>query len=279
MTPPVRSPALATVAFALALLAVCPAGVTAQSWRTSSDVRLAAANGLVGGVTVVVQRALGNEGDLWSGFFEGFLGGAVSFTGRRVIATDVPGSELLGRQIGAVGNSVIHNSARGEAIWSTLALPLGPVNLYVSFDDPEGNRFRFRGRFNDIAWTAWALADPEMRVDWARSLRVGFMVIEKSRNRLDFTSLGMTVGGAALFDDSSDWVLEHEAIHVAEFDFLNTVFGYPVERALFGTKGMARHLDFGVVVPATLGLGILVGGDGFGDLLEFEVDRLTGSSR
>lgn len=84
---------------------------------------------MLGGLTAgIVQRLRG--GSFSDGFARGAVGGAVAYAGRRIAAERFDGAGLLGRQVGAVGASVVRNASERRPSLERLFFPAGPLHVY-----------------------------------------------------------------------------------------------------------------------------------------------------
>lgn len=256
---------VAGVALWVAAAGLSPATVSAQLTRRpppplwANHYTLTAANAVLGIVTVGVSRLIRGE-PVWEGLPAGALGGALGYAGRYVAVDDFEGAGFLGREINAVGASVVANASRGDGWLDELALPVGPVHLYVR--PWAEDVVTWRVDVADVGWIAWASLHPRMQVEWGRSLSTGTPTFRTRGGVLhqggDIVN-GLGVGGVVLVDHVAKRNIEdHELVHVLELDFIQHTMGRPVEHALldelFPESRWTRHVDPGLIGPALAGL-------------------------
>lgn len=237
---------------AAGLCALLPRPAVAQHDHDPSpwvdDVGIAAANVLAGGLTAGLTAAIRGH-DVSDAFLMGAAGGAVWFAGKRVAVEGFDGAGLLGREVGALGSSVVANggAARGwlEEVW----LPLGPVWFQVS---PRAARqVRIIGL--DAAVLAWAVAEPAVELDWGRSLSNGALFFTSERHVILSDSdqvEGVTIGGVVLTGVATgdpERIRAHEMVHVIQLDFFLHAVSRPLEAwAWDRTLGWEVPVDLGV---------------------------------
>ena len=76
-------------------------------------------NAALGGLTAALIREL-RGGSFWEAFLDGALGGAVVY-----------GAGLAGREVAAVGTSIVRNASDGRGTLEQLVLPIGVARLYL----------------------------------------------------------------------------------------------------------------------------------------------------
>lgn len=221
----------------------------------SNDVTYIGANLVLGGLTGGIASAIRGRSIL-RGFAKGAFGGTVSYLGKRVGAEDMPGAGLIGRQIGAIGASMVRSAAFGSGLMvDTLILPIGPVRAYVSLLDIQDTRFRVD--LEEIAWLAYNLGQEKQTLDLGASLSSGsfvFTSVEEIRGVGDIASgraapgvLVVRVDGAGNIPPD---VIAHERVHISQFDYLKITAGLPLEGAIrrgIGTDSVEflDRFDFG----------------------------------
>ena len=221
------------------------------------------ANSLVSGLGAGIARAVGG-GSFKEGFLRGALGGAVGYTARRIAAGEVDGSGLVGRQLGAVGASMVRNAGAGEGMFSRLVFPIGPLNLYV---DRSGDQARWSAKIDGPALvTAGILvfhADAEL--DWWSTISSGAFVFRSRRGWFlgnEEGVVGQTLPGTVVlrYDESSDVArtLRHETVHILQQDFAFHAAGSSLEGWMLGHHHLTRRIhetvDFNLVIPLSLTL-------------------------
>src|SRR5512134_3652706 len=127
------------------------------------------ANALLGGLSSGIMQEL-RGGSFRRGFTRGFLGGSVIYVGKRLAVERFEGAGLLGRQIGAVGGSMVRNAGDGEGVLERLYLPLGVARLEVH---TPTRRLQLTPDLTAIGWTVWAITQAELEFDRSASLSAG----------------------------------------------------------------------------------------------------------
>ncbi|HEU0016648.1 MAG TPA: hypothetical protein VFQ45_23400 [Longimicrobium sp.] len=185
-----------------------------------------AANMVFGGVMGGIAQEL-RGGSFRDGFSRAALGGAAVYAGKRIAVEDFAGAGLLGREVAAVGSSVMWNAGAGRPSLSRVMLPVGPVNVYVT---PGARRpVHLKADLAALIATGYAIAAPELELDAGESLSSGAMVFRAPAHLFRFPS-GEVVSGAAysgtvyLSDAPDPWAdertLPHERVHVIQMDQL-----------------------------------------------------------
>jgi hypothetical protein len=263
--------------------APAPAG-----WRTQAG--YAVGNAALGGLTAAV--ASGVRAHSWraagAAFASGALGGAGIYLGKRTAAQRFDGAGLAGRQLAAVGASVVRDAGAGRPPLSRLVLPLGPVRVYVGDAAPASapassrgpRRVRVRLDAATVVGAIEAARQPGARFDLRGSLSAGALAfVSRSPAPAAATDLrqgsdralrlGWALGGAL-------WVLDqppaggaltgvdlaaaartraHEQVHLVQYDAGYTMWALDGERRLFASAGrtgrqVGRWLDLGLHIVA-----------------------------
>jgi hypothetical protein len=189
-------------------------------------------NVLIGALTAGLWQEL-RGGSFQDGFTRGALGGAVGYAGKRIVSARFPGAGLLGREVAAVGHSVIRNAAEGRGTFSRVALPLLFLPARVQLGD-WGRDAPVRLDAIALWYFAYGLAEPRLELDWGRSLSWGAAVFVS--DGYDFGSAGRVVPAGAtvgtIFVNSdvvptpaSGWISAHERVHVAQSDLVILAWG------------------------------------------------------
>jgi len=264
------------------LAAALPGAAAAQRapWGTS-HLTVAGVNVMVGGVAAAAVALVSGE-PVGPAFLGGAAGGLVVYGGKRVAATRKTGAGFAGRQLAAVGGSMIRNAGAGQRPLHELVLPAWPLRIYLR---PGGaSRVKVDG-----ATTAAALyfaivnkATPDVGL----SLSTGALVMRADPGDLrrigDMVATGESAAGVLIMDrsrtdDALRLLTAHELVHVLQFDQVMLTIGEPAER------GLARLHPWLRAVQERVDLG-LIGGLHFlgNDLLEYhdrpwewEADFLT----
>lgn len=259
------------VPWVLAALLVAPTSLRGQdrpppapSWV--GDAAAVGVNAFLGGLTAgVVQELRG--GSFSDGFTRGALGGVVVYGGKRVAVQRFGGAGLLGRQIGALGSSVIRNASDGRPTLERVVLPAGPLRLYLS-RRPGDAPARLRLDAATTIAAAYAVAEPELEWDAAESLSSGALVFRvedlliRGSDGVERGAAGITRAGTIYVSDLPGLDLaedvRHERIHVIQFDqFFLTMTDHPEDWALRKVPGggwVSRYVDLNLSNLVTTGL-------------------------
>lgn len=212
----------------------------------------AALNAVLGGMTSGMFRWVAGEPFL-PAFAKGAAGGTVTYAGRAIAGRQFDGAGLLGREVAAVGSSMVANSAYGRGLLDRVALPLGPLKLHVVRDD--GTSISVSVDVLATIMTTYAVAHPEYTIDWRSTASAGVPVF-RSPSLLESRSWsGAMVAGVIVLNYERDVpgvhrVQAHEQVHVAQHDFSAMVWGEPVERWLLGLlpygELVGRRVDVGI---------------------------------
>lgn len=241
---------------------VSPARAQVTIGMRAQDVGINAAIGVVIATAWSVVRGRGFSGGLHEGAGHGLVGGAVMAAGRQIAASPFAGSGFAGREVSAVGISLITSAGRDHV---TLSFPVGPV----AFQVVDGRSFDWRiNAVNAIAAVVNSVSATD-RIDAGLSLSSGTLVFRGDR-RTFHTSSGEATGSEAfasikLAQDAFDGsgvvprALFHENVHVLQDDFLTTAVTNPIERAAIERSSLgrriSRHVDIGllsVIVTGTV---------------------------
>lgn len=246
-----------------------PGGDPAPRWR--GEALTLGANAVLGGLTSgVIRHARG--GSFRDAFVTGAAGGALTYGGKRLAAEEFFGAGLMGRQAAAVGSSVTHNAAHGDAALARVVLPVGPVRLYL-FDGVRSARARL-----DLAstvMTAVAALHPDNRFDAEAALSAGAPVFRRAATARDVGWNGLQAAGVILVrytpgdvapDDAETHRIArteaHERVHVLQYDQTFLLWAAPVERWALSQRGwtraLNRYVDLGLHVPVWAGLNTVI---------------------
>jgi len=253
-----RGRTLVALALACALLSATTRVATAQGPSSrepaGSDVGYVAVNALLGALTGGIgSHARGRS--FRDGFVRGFLGGGVSYLGKRVSGASFPAAGLLGRQIGAAGASVVRSAAFGTGLLDTLVVPVGPARVYVALT--SGSASTVRLDLEETAWLVHRLTSDRVSFDLARTLSAGSFVFtgERDLGGDGDTARGRAASGVVSVREIDEGIDEasfaHERVHIVQFDYLKIVQGLPTEgwareELGIGWGSALHHLDFGV---------------------------------
>ncbi len=224
----------------------------APGWVSGAS--LLAVNAAVGGVVAATVQAVRGE-RVVPAFLAGVAGGAVAHAGKRVAASRFDGAGLLGRQVGALGASMVRNGMEGRGLLEEVMLAVGPVRMYVRPASPGGS-FRARVDATALAAAVWAIWEPSFRFDPGESLSSGSLVFRVedramrmpwSRTELCGAELSSTILMSRLFPAADDArVFAHERVHVLQSDFVEHVVSDPLVGWLTRDTGLhvaTRHVE------------------------------------
>lgn len=229
--------------------------------RESRYVMDIGANVLIGGLTGGVAQRW-NGGSFWRGFAQGAAGGGLVFGGKQIAAERFTGAGLLGRQVAAVGSSVVSNAAADRPALSRLVLPVGPVRVYA---EPGARRAHAKLDLAGAIAIGYAATRPGAHLDVEASLSAGapvFLVSPEWGHRAGH------IAGVILADESEPddadlrAALAHERVHVSQYDFAAVVWGEPGERwiasKLRPVQPLYRYVDLGTAAALWGGLNLVI---------------------
>ncbi len=256
--PLVLAPGIGAPATALAgqePVARDPPTLAAPSASGAGELLYLSVNALLGGLTGgVFQEVRG--GSFLDGFTRGSLGGSVVYAGKRLGVESFPGAGLLGRQIAAVGSSVVRNAADGRPNLVTVVLPLGPLQVQFSPTGLEPTRVSLD--LADTYWILYGFLSPRLSFRPGWSLSGGAPVFEARDARLapggDGVN-GLTTGGVIFLSTSRRRALPHEQVHVIQFDFVSRAWTGRLDEWLMDrlpVGGLRSSVQADVSFPAFL---------------------------
>jgi hypothetical protein len=249
---------------------VDPCPLDAPRW--TGDLAVLGANAALGGLTAGLAQHLAG-GSFRDGFTRGFFGGVVIYGGKRVAAERFPGAGLLGRELAAVGTSVVDNAAAGRGTLERLVLPVWIGRLYIDRGAGEG-RMRVTPRLDAMAafWTLNGVLEDDLSFDAGATLSAGTPVF-RTFNQLislgdDEAAAGLTAAGVVFLSDIPAFGeflgprnFAHERVHVLQMDQVFLHWTRPVERRLIGmvpgTDGLLRHVDLNLSTELLRSLGLV----------------------
>ena len=224
--------------------------------RWSSHVAILGANTMLSALSGGVAQWL-RGGSFQRGFTEGALGGGIIYVGKRVAGEQFDGAGLIGRQVAAVGSSVVRNAMDARPPFSRIMLPAGPIRLYVT----TTGGFHVQPKL-DLMTTAhiiYGVQESELRFDGRASLSAGAPVFKTynkvlSDSHTDTHAGGLAASNVMYLSDVRAWgkpflrrVEAHESVHIVQEDQLFMTFTDHIEDAVvdrlpFGTT-INRWLD------------------------------------
>ena len=184
------------------------------------------ANTLMSGLTAgLVQELRG--GSFKDGFTRGALGGAVIYTGKRVAAERFFGAGFVGREVSAIGASVVRNASDGIGTFDRLILPVGFTKVYWHRNQ---DRVQVKLDVVSMGFTAYAVMEDELDFELGKSLSAGMPVFRTSNKLIGSEEKEVYAAGVqrtgiimrgdvpAFRDDFLNRVFAHERIHVLQDD-------------------------------------------------------------
>lgn len=251
----------------LLAIVLSPAAIAAQRtyapeeerWLNAGwgeDVVFAAANALLSGVVAGLFRKLAHDRPFGEGFRTGAAGGVVTYTGKRLAAERFSGAGLLGRQVASFGGSLARNAREGRGALDGVIVPLGLGRLYW---DRVESRVTVRPDLLTLYYTALAVADSRVELDWSRTFSSGaptFVTTEEGT--LDGDAAGRAFAGVAVLDANAKIPLAriatHERVHIIQYDQHFALWGEAAERGLASLLGDRAAAILG---RADLGIALL----------------------
>jgi hypothetical protein len=259
-----------TRATVLVALAMAPPIASAQSAYgelnpasdAGTEVRLLAINVAIGAVTAAVLQAA-RGGPVLPALRDGAVGGTFAYVGKRVAVERWAGAGLVGREIGAVGHSMIRNASEGRGAFDQVILPLGPVRFYVQPDSASRVRVRL-----DLLSAVYGsmLAVSGRPLEARASLSSGTLVFtldDETPLARNQCRVGLTIGGIVALTDLSGLATDdrnptwaHERVHIGQFDQLFTTLSDPAEtwmaRRSHTFAAIKRYVDVNIVAVAVV---------------------------
>ncbi len=193
-------------------------------------------NAALGGLTAGLMREM-RGGSFWEGAWPGMLGGGIGYMGKHVAAERFSGAGLIGRQVGAVGASVVQNASEGRAMFERLVMPLGPLRFYV--ETTRTPRVRAKLDLAGAVMVGWAVNHRGVDLMLAESVSSGAPVFAVDET-VNGDWAGAHVAGVVLLRDFPGLdhllaALPHERVHVLQYDQSFVLWSAPAEGALFST--------------------------------------------
>jgi hypothetical protein len=218
-------------------------------WPTwAGDLAVLGGNAFLGGLSAGVLHKL-RGGDFSDAFMRGLAGGAVAYGGKRIAVQRFGGAGLVGRQVAAVGASMVRNAGEGLGPVERVSLPVGPVWLEVGGQRPWVSA---RVDVMSAGWLISGILNPDLRFDAGMSISSGAHVFvadnrviagQDSDHAHGITEPGfMALGNVPAFGRHvAGEVFRHERVHVLQMDQLFlTVTGPAERRALEAVPGLRR---------------------------------------
>jgi hypothetical protein len=231
---------------------------------------------IAGGITAGIQQAIAGESAV-KGFGRGMVGGVISWAGKFLSAEEWSGAGFAGRQLTAVGGSVILNASEGRDAFDRVMLPFG--TLWLVLDRSSEWRVDFT---IDLTGTIAAIyfVQADSQVDWDATFSAGAPVLVRPGSG-DFR--GRYVAGVIEVHErgafSRAQVIAHERVHVAQSDLASVIWSMPLEGAILRRLGVSKRWSHRLHFGAHRGLNPVMN-DLFGyndNPLEREARLLSGT--
>ncbi|MGK2963750.1 MAG: hypothetical protein ACSLFK_16640 [Gemmatimonadaceae bacterium] len=231
---------------------------------------LALGNAGLGALGSIVGQSVRGKRMTVRGALQGAAGGGLVYAGKVVIARNSGFTNLLGRELAAVGSSGVLNASSGRGFFDHLSLPWGPVRVHI--DRGPATKVNLKLDLAGSVATIAALADPDLDFELGKSLGYGVAVFRADRAENPNLAEGSHAAGVVRYRTgipqgtaSSAEIrgtIGHELVHVVQADFLFTVLSEPLEARLMGRHAVSRfvnrYVDIGSNVPLASGLNALV---------------------
>src|SRR4051812_17945480 len=205
--------------------------------RWTGELASLGVNSLLGGLSGGVLQELRGK-SFRDGFARGAVGGSVIYVGKRIVVGRYQFAGLLGRQVGAVGESVVRNAGAGVPSLSELVFPIGVGRVYFK---PTSHTFRFVPDGFAIGHTVAAIQEKGLRFDLRKSLSAGTplfyadnKILIVSRDSQEVS--GVTAAGVILLANVPAFgarveqvTRKHELVHMIQQDQLFLTITDPFE--------------------------------------------------
>ena len=226
------------------------------SWVTPWS--LTATNVLLSAVTAGVTQEL-RGGSFKDGFTRGALGGIFLYAGKRVAVEDFGGAGLLGRQLNAVGASLVRNASDGVGAFDRFVLPIGIARVYWQRGAQPGWQVKLDALA--VGWTMYGVVESELDFNFHRTLSAGTPVFQTRGKVISFDADGHAGGiaqsGVVFLSDVRPWgnaflekAFAHERVHVLQLDQIFLTLNEPhddrVLRWLPGGPAVNQWVDINV---------------------------------
>ncbi len=229
--------------------------------RPYSSFTVVASNAGIGALTVIAGQAIrGGRIDARKAAL-GAFGGVVVYGGKAVVAENRWYSNLLGREVAAVGSSGVQNVAMGRGFADRFSLPYGPARLNI--DRHARTRVRLKFDLARIVTLGAALSDHHLDMQVGRSMLYGVPVFRFNGPVRDDYAAGSHVGGVVTYRDRTVMgarttdemtrTMAHELVHVIQADFSFNTWAGPLELSFMRQSELSRavheYFDLGLDVP------------------------------
>jgi hypothetical protein len=208
------------------------------------------ANAALGGLTAgIIQELRG--GSFKDGFVRGVLGGTVVYVGKRVAAERFFGAGFSGREVAAVGASMVHNAADRIGTFDRLVLPAGLARVYW---DRKHDDVQVRLDAVTTGYTVYGILEKELSFDAHDSFSAGAPVF-RTHNKVIQGGVGEHAAGVqaqgVIFradvpgfgEKFLQRAFAHERVHVLQDDQLFIMWNEPLNRWALSHTAITRTLD------------------------------------
>jgi hypothetical protein len=212
------------------------------------------ANAVLGGLTAgIIQELRG--GSFKDGFTRGALGGVVIYAGKRIAAERFDGAGLLGREVAAVGSSVVRNASDGIGSLDRLILPAGFVRVYWN---RKSRDVGFKLDLVSAGLVAYAVFEDDLVFDARNTLSSGSPVFRTNGKVItygtgDHHAAGVSRAGTVFRAEVLPWgdeflerAFAHERVHVLQDDQLFVTLNDHFDDWVFGkvrAERVGRYVD------------------------------------
>jgi hypothetical protein len=235
--------------------------------RQNADaaIGMLAVNAGIGALTATISHMMASDRPRRSRLGSagwGAAGGSLTFAGKWIASGKASHGGLAGRQVAAIGSSIVRGASSGGSPLSELVFPLGPLRVYASplgSRDSSGAAQRRRIRVKlDLPGAVGIVNElrlQDSRLDWGESLRSGapVFITESWPSWSEARTGSQFLGTIRVTSDRSarDIVRRHELVHVLQYDQRHIQWGAAFDaaglRLIDGGAAIGRWVDPGFV--------------------------------
>ena len=161
------------------------------------------------------------------------------------------GAGWIGREVAAVGTSIVRNASAGLPNLHRLVLPLGPLRVHVQANGDQVVNVKLD--LFELAGLAGAVAEPALTLDVGRTFSAGapvFLAKHRTIVHNGDRANGLTQGGTSLLGgrgvDDPESTFAHERVHVIQLDFFRQAWFLPLDEWILRNTPLAalqRYID------------------------------------
>lgn len=209
------------------------------------------ANAVIGGLTAgLIQELRG--GSFQDGFVRGALGGTAIYAGKRVAIERFSGAGLIGREVAAVGASIVRNASDGIGTFDRLILPVGVTRLYWQ---PKQKKASLKLDIVAAGYVVYGVLEKELDFEVEQSLSAGAAVFSTNEKLISYGTgeqhaAGVSRAGIVLRahitpygDEFLDRAFAHERVHVLQDDQLFITLNDHADDWVLGRLGPAARIS------------------------------------